>query len=211
MTVVAEERRRGPRTRTLLLLALPIALVLSAGIIWQASYATFNATTSDGSNKFDTGTISLTNERSGSAIFNVTNLTPGQTGSACIVVTYDGSVTSNGVHLYIKNGDLTHTGPVATRLGDQLKFTVDEGDGGTYSDCNGFASTATIVTAKPLTQLYSTDQSYSANVGGWAPAAGIKSKTYRFSWVLVSLGTPPADNALLGQSETVTFTWETQS
>lgn len=38
-------RRRRPRTVTLLLAALPLGLLGSGALVWQASYAAFSSTT----------------------------------------------------------------------------------------------------------------------------------------------------------------------
>ena len=72
-------------------------------------------------------------------MFSVTDMAPGQSVTKCIVVTYQGSIADpNAVKLY--SGGLTDSGTLA----DHLNLTVEEGSGGTFADCTGFAPSGTI-------------------------------------------------------------------
>src|SRR3954468_11817071 len=99
--------------RTAVRAVVPLALLASGGLVWQSSHSAFMATTATGSNSWTTATVTITNDQSGSVVFNVSGiipdgsrsaLSPGNTGGAytagssssggsrCIKVTYNGSV-----------------------------------------------------------------------------------------------------------------------
>lgn len=87
-------RRRRVRTRALLPVAVVVSLVATSGLVWQASHAAFTSRTGNDGNQITTGTVRITDTDSGSAMFPVGGplLRPGDQGSACITVTYEGSV-----------------------------------------------------------------------------------------------------------------------
>src|SRR4051794_12174559 len=95
------------------MLAIPVALVASGGLVWHASYAAFTATTDSRGNSWTAGSVALHDDdgsantpSTATAMFNATGLKPGSTGENCLTVTYDGSIAS-GVKLYIKPADYT--------------------------------------------------------------------------------------------------------
>jgi hypothetical protein len=207
MTTLAEpERRRGPRTRTLLLLALPIALVLSAALVWQASYATFSTTDVTQNNTFVSATsVTLTDDSSSTALFTASNISPGATAAKCIAVTYTGTAPSKGVKLYVAPADLTNPG--AGTLKNFLKFQVEEGTGGTFANCTGFTPAATVVTTQTAATLATAYSNYTNGAGGtWQPSA-TGTKVYKFTYTFDSAAT----NTEQGQTVGIKFTWETQS
>ena len=107
---------RGPSSRVRRNLAkgvLPLGILASAGVVWQSSYAAFSATTSNAGNTLTAGTVKLTDSANGTAMLNATGLKPGSTGSACIKLTYGGSLAGN-TKLYVASGDLDHDHAAAT-------------------------------------------------------------------------------------------------
>lgn len=203
-TLTGPEGRRGPRTRTLLLIALPIALILSAVIIWQASYATFSRTTDNPGNTFSSGTVSLTDDdNDGTAMFAVSGLVPSNSGSTCIKVSYGGNVASAGVKLYIKPLDLT---AASADIAPYLKLTVERGTGGSFKNCAGFTPAETVTPAITLDTFAADHDSYADGFGSWAPATAADA-VYKFSYVFDAA----APNSAMGKTAEVTFTWETQS
>src|SRR4051794_9534286 len=79
--------------------AVPLAVMVSGGLVWQSSYSAFSATTASPTNNWTAGSVALADDDSNSAMFNAGNLKPGSTGSKCIVVTSSGSLAST-VKLY---------------------------------------------------------------------------------------------------------------
>jgi hypothetical protein len=200
---------RGPSTRVRKNLAkgvLPLGILASAAMVWQSSYAAFSATTTNGGNTLTAGTVKLTDAAMGTALLNATGLKPGSTGSACIKLTYGGSLAA-ATKLYVATGDLTTT--TASNLAPYLTLKVDEGTG-TDPACSDFVSSAndynpTDSTASTLATFAAGSTDFATGVSTWAPAAAGAVKTYRFSWTVQDV------NAAQGLNATVKFTWEAQN
>jgi Camelysin metallo-endopeptidase len=194
-----EPNRRRARRWTAVL-AIPLGLGLSAALIWQNSQAAFTAQTSNAGNSFAAGTVALTDDDTGTFMFSVTGLKPGDTGQKCIAVTYGGSLNA-AVKLFVAPGDLTGTG-----LGAYLNLTVEEGTVGAFASCGAFVATATDVPGTLLSTFAGASTNSATGVGNFNPAGGSgASKVYRFTYTLAD------DNAAMGKNATVKFTWEASS
>src|SRR3954467_796262 len=75
-----------------------VSLLVAGFLVYQGSNAAFTASTGT-TGSFTGGTVVLTNDRSASALFNVTGLAPGATQTGCVNVTYTGSLDAQ-VRLY---------------------------------------------------------------------------------------------------------------
>jgi hypothetical protein len=198
--------RRRSRGRTALLVATPVALVLSGALVWNSTYAAFNAQVSNGGNSWSTGTVTLsgddgsssTTSAVGTALFTPTNLAPGATGTNCVVVTYGGSLAA-AVKLYVAAGDLTGSAALA----GQLTIVITEGTGGSYGSCTGFVAGTTIYNGT-LAALATSSTNYATGVGTWAPSAAAQAKTYRVTYTLSAT----APNSVQGTTASAAFTWE---
>lgn len=195
----AVARRRGT-------IVVPACLVTACALTLQPSSAAFTASTASSGNAFSSGTVAISNERSGSVVFTgVGSLIPGDTATKCITVTYSGTVSS-AVKLYASA--YTDTG-----LADDLHLTLEEGDGGNYASCTGFTRTGYLINDQDLATVFNPSgvaarRNYAGGLGGtWTPAANPTVKTYRFTYSL-----PPATpNTAQGKTVAVTFTWAAQS
>lgn len=200
---------RGPSSRVRKNLAkgvLPIGILASAGMVWQSSYAAFSGTTSNAGNSWTAGTVKLTDNALGSAILTANGLKPGSTGTACIKLTYAGSLAA-ATKLYVAAGDLTTTTP--SNLAPYLTLKVDEGSGSDPA-CSDFVPAVndynpTSSTAQTLDTFATTATGFASGVGAWLPAANGATKDYRFTWTVQD------NNAAQGLNATVTFTWEAQN
>ncbi len=193
--------RPGASAARLSLVMTPlIGLAVAVLFVWQASYAAFSATTSNGTNNWTTGSVVLSNN-TGSAMFNVTNMKPGDSGSKCIIVTSSGTVPST-VKLY--GSGLTST----NALSSAMTLTVTQGSG-SAPDCTNFAPAATNPGVYNSTLAGFTANNYAGGYStSWAPTgSGDESKTFRFDWSLPAATGNAAQNNTAG----VTFTWEAQS
>jgi hypothetical protein len=187
--------------------AVPVALLASALVVWQGSYAAFNATTNSPNNQWSTGKVELKNDTVspeaavGAAKFSLTGnnrIKIGSSGSACIVVhntgDYDGPVK-----LYSANAS-------SNALAGALKLTVDAA-AGQFTNCTGFPGSPTnLVTNVALSGM-------PTNFAGGYDGATVNSnayRTYRVSWSLPTTGTTAGDNALQNLNASVDFVWETQ-
>jgi predicted ribosomally synthesized peptide with SipW-like signal peptide len=180
-----------------------LSLALVAVLVVGGTNAAFSDTTENASNSLSAGTVDLVDDDSGSAMFSVSNMLPGQIVTKCIVVTYQGTVTNpSAVKLY--SGGFIDSGS----LGTYLKLTVEEGTGGTFSSCTGFTTGTTIISDLALATFNTTYTNYLNGAGSWDPATTPESKTFRLT-VQMDSATP---NSQQGKSVTgLTFTWEVQS
>lgn len=194
--------------RTAVAVAMAIGFMLSAAVIWQSSRAAFSGTTSNSGNHWTAGTVSLTDNDSNGALFNASGLAPGATDSACITVTYGGSLDS-AVKLYVKSGDSTFAG--ASSLAPYLNLTIDQGDGNVPfgNDCSAFTNGTTIYNGTlggAVTGFTIAKTSFATGAGTWTPSGGSgATKSYKFTYSLQD------DNNAQGLDCTVKFTWEAQN
>ena len=185
------------------LLVVLVALAIATLLVSRGSRAAFVATTDNTASTLGAGTVALSDNDTGSVLFNVTNLFPGETVENCIVVTYNGTIANpSGVKLY--SGGYTDL----NSLDAWLNIVIDEGTGGTYNNCTGFASPTTIETGGDLAAFAAAHTNYTNGAGVWDPAGTPEVKTYRFRFTL-DAATPTGQQ---GNSVTaLAFTWEIQS
>lgn len=189
--------------RTLRWLLWPVAAVATLALVGQASYASFSSKVSNGGNSFSVGTVNLTDDDAGSALFSLSTLKPGSTGSRCIAVTSSGSLPSS-VKLYAT--DVTTT----KGLGGYVTLTVTQGTGASFGSCTGFTALASgsAVYSGTVTAFTGAATSYGTGVGSWAPT-GTSSETRSFQFAYaVSSSTP---DSAQGGTATFGLTWEAQN
>jgi len=165
---------------------------------FQATGAVFAATTENPGSAFTAGSVTISDNDSGTAMFPLLNMEPSNPAVGCIEVTYAGSLdpqvraygastAGDGLEAYI---DLTierGTGTCAAFVADAAVWT-----NGTDGDLGIFLGAAT---------------DYATGVDTWQPTGGAPDDTvpYRFTVDL-------QDNPLAqGKAVTVTFTWEAQN
>lgn len=178
--------------------AAALAVFAASVMAFQATSAAFSAQTDNAANTFAAGTVALTDNDGGSALFEVTEMTPGQTEVACIEVTYSGSLDSE-VRVF-----------GAATAGDGLEafldFTVEGGDG----DCTTFGNTTAVWTNGTdgdLGVFVATATDFASGVDQWQPTGGGADDTVPYR-VTVTL---QDDNGAQGLSTAITFTWEAQN
>ncbi len=191
-----------------------LAVVLAAFSVMTASRAAFTDTTDNTGNDFAAGTVILVDDDTGSVLFNVPNLKPGQSVENCVEVTYQGSVDAN-VRLYGANLATT----TATNLAPQLNLTIEEGTGGGFvatelgggeGDCTGFVAGSTLTTAvtDTIDEFATVATNFGSGLSTWAPLGGSNdARTYRF---VVELDAATTD-AFQGMDAQIDFVWEAQN
>ncbi|UZN02928.1 hypothetical protein [Cellulomonas sp. S1-8] len=182
-------------------IGVPLGLLACGGLVWQASYAAFTATTTNEPNAWTTGSVALVDDDLGAALFTVSGLTPSATvqGTKCIKVTSSGTVASN-IKMYA-----TVTGD--TTLAQNLDITVEHSavnGGGTFNSCTGF--TGTSLFTGTLAAFGTTHSSWANGAGSWSTAV-TASRTYRVTYKL-NINAP---NTVQTKTAGVTFFWEAQS
>jgi hypothetical protein len=215
-------RTRSNAPRTLLAIAIPVGLVLSAAVVWQSTAAAFTASTDDNGNTWQTGSVVLADSDGGSALFDTTRdgaLTPGSTRSGCIRVDYTGSLPAD-IHLYV-----TTPAAGATTLDPYLVTSVERGQDVTAAttvaaDCSsGFTPTTTptflfnTATASAggadqtatLSALKSSARDYASGLAVGTAIPQNTSLTFRITYSVKD------DNNAQNTQSKATFTWEAQN
>lgn len=185
------------RTGAVAVAAAVVAGLLGSGaFVWQGTNAAFTSTTNNGANNWTAGAVTISDDDSGTALFNATGLVPGSTGSKCIKVSYTGNVAAT-VKLYVASSSGT--------LAPYVDLVVEEGTGGTFSNCTGFSGSP--IYTGTLANMASTKTAFASGVGTFAPSTNTDTKVYKFTYTL-NASTP--DNM---QSATcaATFQWESQA
>ena len=128
-------RRKEMKRRTKLLASILVVGVLGT-VAAGGVFGVFSATTQNAGNEISTGTVALTDNDNGSAMFNVTNAKPGDTWTRCIKVTYGGTLPAD-VRQYINAGP--------TLVGQYLNVKIETGAQATstFPDCTGFVTATT--------------------------------------------------------------------
>jgi predicted ribosomally synthesized peptide with SipW-like signal peptide len=190
------------------LLASAVVLGLIGVLVGAGTLSAFTATTSNSGNSFAAGTVTLTDNDAGSAIFSLSGMKPGDTDSGCIQVTYGGSLAAT-VRLY---GTTAGTG-----LDPYLDLVVTRGtvSSGSFDSCTNFTADSTNYIGAGAGVMYSGTlagfaDSYAA--GHVDPTAGSPESwtngevhAYRFQITLQD------DNAAQNLTATQTFTWEARN
>ena len=180
--------------------AIPAAVLVSGALVWQSSYAAFSSTTSNPTNNWAAGSVTLADDDSNTAMFTAANMKPGATGVKCIAVTSSGSLAST-VKLYSTSYSTTNA------LAANINLKVEEGTGATTASCAGFTGASTLYDAA-LSAFGTTKTSFATGVSSWAPTgAASETKSYRVTYTL-SASTP---DTAQGGTAALGFTWESQN
>jgi hypothetical protein len=200
----------GRRVRTLDKI-LVSALVVGAlgGVTGLGVFGVFSATTQNAGNEISTGTVAFSDNDSGSALYNVTGATPGDTVSKCIKATYTGTLDAL-VRLYTTSspGPLSH----------YVDLTVTEGtqSSSVFPNCTGFIPDAAhgdgLIYSGTLQTFEQTHTTYASGInthpGVQSSWLSGDSLVYKFDATLQS-GTPDSGQ---GTSTGVhAFIWEARN
>jgi hypothetical protein len=181
----------------------PVAVLLAGLLVWQGSNAAFTAQTATNNNNWNAGSVVLTND-AGGAMFAVSNVTPGASGSKCIIVTSNSTVPGV-VKTYVSA--LTAGG-----LESNITVSIQQGTGGGgLGDCTGFNPVVT-QGATSLATLSASNASYGTGLLPWTTGTGPQTKTYKFTWLFDPLLLNQGQiDGLQGKSVTANFQWELQN
>jgi hypothetical protein len=200
--------RTTPRARRIAVLAAgPLAVLLAGSFVWQASDAAFTSSTRNSGNAWSAGQVTLTDDDLGAASFTVEHLTPGQTGTKCIVVTSNSDVAGE-VRSYTQNLVTSRTG-----LESHIFVQLEQGTGGSFNDCTGFVPLPGALPAQSLTVLNAVNRDYATGGAHWT-TSGTPGEThaYRGTWTFDTTGmTQQQIDALQGSRVSVDLIWELQS
>ena len=140
-----------------------IAVIAAFLMAFQATNAAFSAQTDNAGNAFAAGTVALSDNDGGSALFAVTEMVPGQSAQGCIEVTYSGSLDPE-VRVFgaATGGD---------GLEAYLDLTIERGDG----DCTTFGNSTAVWTNGTngdLGAFVAGATDYTSGADNWQPTGG---------------------------------------
>lgn len=190
---------RPSTDRTLTLVAAAVAFVFVTFLVVGASRAAFSDTTANDSNSLSAAGVVLDDDDSGTAMFSVSGMKPGDSQVKCIQVTYNGTITTGApVQLY-RSAAQTGTG-----LEAYLNATIEVGTGGSSSSCAGFAGSS--IYSGTLGDFLDNRTSYATALSTtWTPTGSGQSRTFRVTLALQD------DNAAQTKTVNFGFTWEARS
>ncbi len=177
------------------------AIVLASVLVTSTTRAAFSGTTTNAANSVSTGSVTITDDDSGTAMFNnVTGAMPGSNYDRCIQVEYTGSIDPTGVLLYMG------AAPTGT-LGQYLDLEIDVGaaNADVFPDCTSFVSSSNIFTGT-IDSFRASHTAWASGLAtGWDPSASGQARVFRFRITVQN------NDAAQGLSSGFGFTWETQS
>jgi Camelysin metallo-endopeptidase len=185
-------------------LLVTLGVIALMGLAVFGTFAAFTATSTNSGNEIATGTVKI-DDNSGAAtsLYDVTNAKPGDSTSACIRITYDGSLPAS-VKLY-GSGGITN--------GSNYTLAVERGSGLTTVDgtrsCAGFSASSTAYDGG----LAAFGTTYAAGVDGKAAGAAWsqgQSVDYRFTVTQTDDSTPNAHTSVVSSSPHE-YTWEARN
>ncbi len=194
-----------PTARNLLATVVVVGLLI--GAVGAAVFSAYTSVAGNDGNQFTAGTIKLTDNDAGSALFSVSGFTPGDSFIRCIQVDYEstGGVNSD-VKLYGATG--------GDGLADYLDLRIRRGTMpavGPSGDCSGFTPEATDFNGDGAgvildTSLTAFPTSYTAGisdpVSSWSNG---DSAVYEITLTVQN------DNAAQGLSATQDFSFEARN
>ncbi|MGQ0805171.1 MAG: hypothetical protein ACT4PI_15085 [Actinomycetota bacterium] len=202
-TNVMPHRRRGWK------LGLSLLVLALLGGALAGTWSAFSATTDNDGNTFSAGTVTLSDNDAGSALFTLSNAAAGSSDTGCITVTYTGSLAST-VRLY---GTTAGTG-----LDQYLDLRITRGSFASvpaFDSCTGFSADATNYIGAGAGVIYNgTLQGYADDyaTGLVDPTAGTPESWTNPESHVYQIQVTVQDNDLAqGKNATQTFTWEARN
>lgn len=202
-------RHRRPRRGSTKLALTLLTLSCVSAVGGASTYAAFSSVTANEGNAFDAGTVTIGDNDTGSQMFAMSNLKPGDSDTGCIVVTYTGSLPAT-VRLYGTTG--------GTGLDQYLSLVVTRGTFGTvpaFDSCSGFTADPTDYTGAGAGVVYTgTLQGFADDYTAGlvdptspSPESWTNGETHVYRFQI----TQQDVNAAKGLTATQTFTWEARN
>ena len=169
-------------------------------------YGLFSATTQNAGNEIGSGTVELSDNDAGAALYNATGMRPGESISRCIKATYTGSLPAL-VRLYSPSSP----GPLA----QYIELTVTQGTqpSSAFPNCTGFSADGTgVIFTGTLQGFEQARNSYATGIAtapagksGWSTGEAV---VYR---IQATLQASAPDSSQGTSSGVHSFVWEARN
>lgn len=189
--------------RKKLLLTL-LTLGVTASLATLATFSAFTATTANAGNSIESGSVALSDNDSGSAMYNITNGRPTESQDFCIKVSYGGSLAST-VKLYM-----------ATAVTNGSLFNIQVERGNSLSDfgdaCTDFVADATIFGPDTLENFQVAHSSWANGLDAGDGTAWDFGESIDYRFTITTNDDPTVDAHTVAMSSGLhDFTWEAQN
>jgi hypothetical protein len=176
---------------------------MALAAVGMSTWSSFSGTAVNPANSFAAGSVTISDDDNGSALFNLSGLKPGPATLSCIRVTYSGSVPGV-VRL--------RASTPGTGLAGYLQLVVRRGTigAGAFGSCTGFVADAADYAGDGAGVVYSDPLSaFPADWNGGTDDPHVwrtgETHTYQFELTLAN------DPAAQGLTADPTFTWESRN
>ncbi|TQS42536.1 hypothetical protein FL583_23925 [Cryptosporangium phraense] len=176
-------------------LAVVAGLLGSGALVWTSTEAAFTAVVTNPGNSWTSGSVALTDDDTGSAMFTALNLSPGDTGTKCIKVTYGASQTAS----------VKMRGTQSGSLAQYVNLQIEEGNGGSFNSCLGFSGN--LIYNGTVQGFGTSATDFASGVGSWTPTGAAQTRTYRITYTL----SPSTPNTQQSSTASADFIWEAHS
>src|SRR4051812_40078126 len=191
--------------RKLLITVLILGIVGS--VAGSATFSAFSSTTSNSGNSFAAGTVLLSDNDAGSALYSVTNAKPTDSSTTCLKVTYTGTLAAD-VRLY--------TTSTVNALASYVNLTVEKGTvsgSPAFPGCGTFTPQSTLYSGT-LASFVTAKSSYANGISVY-PASQTQWNQNDSVWFRVTASLADDNNANGGATPLTTgahaFTWEARN
>lgn len=168
-------------------LAAAVSALIIATLVVNRSSDALDPDGTIAASSLSAGTVSLVDDDQGRSLFDLSDMAPGRPVVRCIELVYEGSIVPV---------DLALQAEAAGELSRFLDVSIDEGTGGSFETCDGFAATDAVFDGT-LDELAGS---------GWLGLARIVNTgtrtSYRIEFALQD------EQAALGRAASASFVWE---
>lgn len=141
------------RSRSRKVLATVATVGVLGSLAGYAAFSAFSSSTTNPGNSVSTGTVVISDNDAGAALYNLANQAPNNSVQRCIRVSYTGSLPAD-VKMYL-------SGTVGS-LAPYVNLTVEKGtqSSPSFPSCTGFTPQSTVYTG--------TLQNFASSYSGWS-------------------------------------------
>jgi hypothetical protein len=177
---------------------------MAGAVAGTGAFSAFSKTTANSGNVVTAGDVTLSDNDSGTAAYDMATAKPGDSDERCVRVTFSGNLPST-VKLY-RSGFTGSTG-----LESDVNLTIERSATGTQADCSDFGASTAVFGTAALSTFGATS---------WANGIALDDQTGDAVWdngdavtfrITATLPGAAPDSAQGKTTGTHSFTWEAQN